>query len=203
MCGIEVDGGCYVAHIKPHGCCIVLAALSVGCSRLPEFLGSIYKRVTKNASASRPVLGLSISRKLFIALYLFRHTECRSLMGMATAGDWLGVHRESATALEGIYKIGTCNPQEAWEESADLVNAMSLFCKITSKQSGRTIHHDENVRPDKLICWSHVFIMVVSMVRRGQQPLAVAVPRYCVPEGSTIGHRPRGCPPPRTAKGIG
>jgi multiple sugar transport system substrate-binding protein len=40
------------------------------------------------------------------------------------AGDWIGVHREITTALEGIYGISARPPQEALDEIADLVNEL-------------------------------------------------------------------------------
>jgi multiple sugar transport system substrate-binding protein len=40
------------------------------------------------------------------------------------AGDWIGVHREITTALEGVYGISKRNPQEALDEIADLVNEL-------------------------------------------------------------------------------
>jgi hypothetical protein len=40
------------------------------------------------------------------------------------AGDWIGVHREITTALEGVYGISARDPQAALDEIADLVNEL-------------------------------------------------------------------------------
>lgn len=40
------------------------------------------------------------------------------------AGDWIGVHREITTALEGVYGVSARAPQEALDEIADLVNEL-------------------------------------------------------------------------------
>lgn len=40
------------------------------------------------------------------------------------AGDWIGVHREITTALEGVYGVSKRAPQEALDSIADLVNEL-------------------------------------------------------------------------------
>lgn len=40
------------------------------------------------------------------------------------AGDWIGVHREITTALEGVYGVSQRDPQAALDEIADLVNEL-------------------------------------------------------------------------------
>ncbi len=40
------------------------------------------------------------------------------------AGDWIGVHREITTALEGVYGISARDPKAALDEIADLVNEL-------------------------------------------------------------------------------
>ena len=40
------------------------------------------------------------------------------------AGDWIGVHGEIRTALEGVYGVSKRAPQEALSEIADRVNEL-------------------------------------------------------------------------------
>jgi hypothetical protein len=40
------------------------------------------------------------------------------------AGDWIGVHREITTALEGVYGVSAGDPQAALDGIADLVNEL-------------------------------------------------------------------------------
>ena len=40
------------------------------------------------------------------------------------AGDWIGVHREITTALEGIYGVSARDPKEALDEIAPLINEL-------------------------------------------------------------------------------
>jgi multiple sugar transport system substrate-binding protein len=40
------------------------------------------------------------------------------------AGDWIGVHREITTALEGVYGLSARDPKEALDEIAPLVNEL-------------------------------------------------------------------------------
>jgi hypothetical protein len=40
------------------------------------------------------------------------------------AGDWIGVHRELTTALEGVYGVSQRSPKEALDEIAPLVNEL-------------------------------------------------------------------------------
>jgi hypothetical protein len=40
------------------------------------------------------------------------------------AGDWIGVHREITTALEGVYGVSGTDPKTALDGIADLVNSL-------------------------------------------------------------------------------